>query len=230
MDLELHIFTNSTVNSPSTIHIEETYNSFKKTFNTEIEPTIWCDPHPNIKASNRYIQNLEKKFNKVIITKSLSDGYIQAISGSKAKYVFMLEHDWTFLNIANTLQEILFVMEQDKLMHLRFNQRNNIVKNTDYYLKENNNELFDYCITPSVSNNPHILNTEIYKIKALPMIQITEGSFGIEEILNASNEIEGCIYGGINYPQTIRHTDGRHLPTKKTLMKNFLDFIRIKKR
>lgn len=208
-EIELHIFTNSTINSPSTEHIEKTFDSFRDTFKIDIVPVIWCDPNPNKSKSKSYLKNLKNKFDVVNESTSLSDGYIRAIENSKSEFMFMLEHDWRFERIDNSISEILEVMRAHEIMHLRFNQRSNIVHKSDKYLVEKSSKFFKYCLTPSVSNNPHIINTRLYKEKALPFIQKNEGSYGIEEVLGEIDEIEGCIYGGIDNPKTIVHTDGR---------------------
>jgi len=45
--IELHIFTNSTVDhSPSTALVEQTAESFAVTFG-QVATTVWCDRHPN---------------------------------------------------------------------------------------------------------------------------------------------------------------------------------------
>jgi hypothetical protein len=167
------------------------------------------DRNPNVKKANSYRKNLLKHFKNVNESQSLSDGYIKAIKSSKKEYLFMLEHDWVFESIPNTLEEIIQVMEEEKIMHLRFNQRENIPIKSDKYLKEVESKLFKYCRTPSVSNNPHIINKRLYERMALPLIKNEKGSKGIEEVLCENENVEGCIYGGLNYPRVIVHTDGR---------------------
>lgn len=208
-NIELHIFTNSTVNAPSIEHIVKTYKSFVDTFSLKLEPTIWCDPNPNIRKSDAYMKKLKGFFDTVHLTSSLSDGYIRAIESSKSEFMFMLEHDWIFDNIDHGLDEILSVMKVDQIVHLRFNQRDNIVYKSDKYLQEVDAKIFKYCLTPSVSNNPHIINTNLYREKALTHLKRVDGSYGIEEVLGEVENIEGSIYGGLNHPRTIIHTDGR---------------------
>jgi hypothetical protein len=107
MNLELHVFTNSTINAPDTKIISQTYQSFQNIFGKNILPTVWCDPNPNISQAHQYILNLREIFPTVRLSQSLSDGYIKAINKSRAEYLFMLEHDWEFLpSITHTLEEV----------------------------------------------------------------------------------------------------------------------------
>lgn len=207
--IELHIFTNSTKSAPSTKLIENTFASFCKTFKNKLTSTIWCDIHPNVDRSTEYVTNLRKIFGTVNETISLSDGYTRAVKESSSKFLFMLEHDWIFNNnILHDLNTILDVMLEDDLLHLRFNKRINVGKKFDRGIMEVNNQKMSYCITPGVSNNPHIIQREKYKKLALPLINVREKSFGIEKELSSS-ELTGAIYGPINYPNTITHVDGK---------------------
>lgn len=211
MNLELHIFTNSTVNAPSTFHIEETYKSFKNKFNIETIPFIWCDINPNIEKSNDYLQNLKKIFNNIKITNSLSDGYVQAIESSKSKFMFMLEHDWTFNhNLKNNINEILEEMEYNNIIHLRFNQFLNGKYWRDKEVKEIKGKHFNFCQTKWISNNPHIINKELYLSTMFNNILIQKGSFGVEQAISYK-DYYGHIYGPLNLHATIGHLNGKKL-------------------
>lgn len=209
MNFELHIFTNSTVSAPSTTIIETTYESFCKCFNEEIIPIVWYDPKPNTDNADEYLINLKKIFPNVNLTTSLSDGYIKAITNSSAEFLFMLEHDWHFMpNITHSLNEICDLMTNDNIVHLRFNKRDNCPVRADKRLQEVKSSI-TYCITPFLSNNPHIIKKDLYLEKALPYIKNESGSKGIEQRLQKVKSIEGAIYGPLNYTNTIKHLDGR---------------------
>ena len=210
IDVELNLFTNSTVNSPSTDIILETYESFLNTFGDQILTTVWCDLNPNLEKSEEYFRNLKKIFSTVNKTNSLSEGYISSIIKSKSKYLFMLEHDWKFnSNISHTLEQILYYMNKENLWHLRFNKRRTEVRNADRWLRQRGDKNFYYCLTPSISNNPHIIDREKYIEYALPKIKLSHGSFGLEENLS-DTDIVGAIYGHLYYESTITHLDGRN--------------------
>lgn len=207
--IELHIFTNSTISAPSTRMIEATYNSFCNMFSKNLQVSVWCDPNPNLENSEEYIRNLKKIFSKVNITSSLSEGYIRAVNESESDFLFMLEHDWEFLpTIKHTLDEILKVINDDNIVHFRFNKRSNIVKKFDKELKEVKNEKMPYCFTNGLSNNPHIINKKKYINEALKFVSVREKTFGIEKELS-NRGIYAAIYGPENYPATISHKDGK---------------------
>jgi hypothetical protein len=190
--------------------IEQTFQSFKEIFSVDIQPTIWCDPNPNIEKSQEYLTNLKKIFPKVNQTNSLSDGYTRAIKESDADFLFMLEHDWEFLStITHSLNNIIEVMDQEKIIHLRFNKRSNVAKKFDKELKEVKHKKLTYCFTNGVSNNPHIINRKHYLDEALQYITVREKSFGIEKELS-NRGIYAAIYGPENYPATILHKDGKY--------------------
>lgn len=214
MTIELNIFTNSSANSPSTTHIENTYASYFKTFRYGLKTTVWCDVNPNTKLSDEYINNLKKIFDNVNLTGSLIQGYHTAIKNSNSEFMFMLEHDWDFKseNINHTLSQIIEGMRKDNILHLRFNKRTNQdAQGWDLNLVEIKGSIFDFCMTDCVSNNPHIINRQRWLDEASKYIDIRcNGAYGLEEFLTRS-PIRGAIYGPAGHPPTIYHTDGKHL-------------------
>lgn len=210
MKISLNIFTNSTLSAPRTDIIERTYKSFIDTFGDNYPVTVYCDPHPNYKQGKYYLEALEKLFPVVHKTDSLSDGYIKAVRNTDAEFCVMLEHDWQFNKplIKHSLEEICAEMSFRKLYHLRFNKRPNVVSGWDIGLKEINGNDVVYCETSVLSNNPHIIDRKKYIEKCLPLIEVKPGSKGIEENLTHCG-LTGAIYGGLNYPATVKHQDGR---------------------
>lgn len=190
--------------------IESTLKSFKKIFPIELKTTVWCDPNPNINNSEQYIKNLKNIFSQVNVTTSLSDGYVRSLKESNADFLFMLEHDWEFLpTIVHSLETIVDVMEDEKIVHLRFNKRSNVAKKFDRDLKEIKNSQMPYCTTNGLSNNPHIVNRKRYIDEAFKFIIVREKSFGIEKEIS-NKGIYAAIYGSENYPATILHKDGKN--------------------
>ncbi len=214
MKISLNLFTNSTLSAPRTDIIQRTYDSFCETFGNEYPVTVYCDPHPNYKQGKYYIEALEKIFPVVIKTDSLSDGYVQAVKNSDADFCMMLEHDWIFnkLHVTHPLEQICHVMKSEGIYHLRFNKRQNVVQGWDIGLNEkyfrDDFTHLSYCETSCLSNNPHIIDVKTYREKCLPLIQVKSGSKGIEENLTHVGLV-GAIYGGLNYPATVKHQDGR---------------------
>lgn len=177
--MTLNVFTHP-INNPT---IDQTVLSFIRTFGNDLPMKVWEDGRN---------------------TKGLADGYIKAVKECKSDYIFMLEHDWEFIHRPeHSLKEIIKMMNEEGIVHLRFNKRKNEAVNMDTYMKDKG----WYCATPFVSNNPHIISRKAYLgfieqgwIKNLP------GSRGIEEEL--SNYITGAVYGGVGYRQVIKHLNG----------------------
>jgi hypothetical protein len=192
--IELHIFTNP-VEKPV---FNMTYQSFVHTFGY-LEPQVWCHSSPD----DKYVNNLAGFY--VNFTQGLADGYIRAIQESKADYLFMLEHDWEFLNIDHRLEDIIDMMGREGLHYLRFNKRDNTPAVWDKWLEEIQGDI-PYCKTPQLSNNPHIIDRKKY-LKYVKYIQRLGGSKGVEECI--SKHLDGYIYGGLDHPATIRHLNGR---------------------
>jgi hypothetical protein len=214
--IELNIFTNCIPTSPNIEIIKETYDSFVKTFGN-IQTTIYLDPHPLEANFEPYRANLEQYFKcKIIKTNSLSDGYIKSIKNSKADYLFQLEHDWSFNSdlIKHSLNEITEVMAKRDIYHFRFSKHHNTLKpelmKWQTVMNERECDGLKYCETDNVSNNPHIIDRKKY-LEFLDRIELSTGSKGIEEKLTKKGLI-GCQYGGLDYPPTIKHLQG-----KKTL-------------
>ena len=212
MKISLNIFTNSTLSAPRTDIIERTYKSFIDTFGDNYPVTVYCDPHPNYKQGKYYLEALEKLFPVVHKTDSLSDGYIKAVRNTDAEFCVMLEHDWQFNKplIKHSLEEICKTMASHGLYHIRFNKRSNVISGWDIGLTEKHVPLrdFTWCETSVLSNNPHIIQVKPYREKCLPLLQVKPGSKGIEENLTHCG-LTGAIYGGLNYPATVKHIDGR---------------------
>lgn len=216
MTIELSIFTNCINTAPSIAIIKKTYESFVETFG-EIPYKIYLDPHPNEAAYPEYKKNLEKYFKGAVIipTTGLSDGYKKSIRESGADYLFQLEHDWSFVTplIGHSLQEIMETMTAEGIYHFRFSKHENrlhpdLLKwQTIMTAKECRRTGIRYCETDNLSNNPHIIDRRKY-LGFLDRILTRTGARGIEENLTKKGLV-GCQYGGLNYPPTIKHLQGR---------------------
>jgi len=216
--IQLNLFTNCTQSAPSTEMIKRTYSSFCDCFG-ELPVIVYMDVNPMRRNAEKYSDNLQKYFKNVIITNSLSQGYVSAIKNSNADFLFNLEHDWIFNKdlIKHSLDEITQAMDTYGLYHFRFNKRANINAGweTDVRLIQNsynikNRPSIDYCLTTVISNNPHIINRCYYLENFMNRIKIMPGSKGIEKELS-TGDLTGAIYGGLNYPATAHHLDGRRL-------------------
>ena len=210
--IELKVFTNCThhIKNHQTIH--DTIKSFENTFG-QYPMQIFVDRNPNLKDSDDYIHALKERYSDVQISDSLSDGYIKAINQSKSEFLFMLEHDWSFIKerIHHKLEEICDIMKRDSLHHLRFNRFDNNYKKKFYGTKTYLEPIFkceEYIKVRAAANNPHLIYSNIYKRDLMKYIKKDKSSFGIEQNLENSQG-NFAIYGSINHQHTITHTDGR---------------------
>jgi hypothetical protein len=209
--IELNLFTNCSIYSPSIEIIKETYISFCQTFDPgqEIKVKVFCDSHPFAERINEYVINLKRLFDEIHVTDSLSDGYLESIRRSSKPFLFQLEADWVFNNnVDHSLSEILSVMECNNLYHFRFNKRQNIAAGWDKKLSECCCDGLNYCLTGTLSNNPHIIDRVKYEKDISKMIKPRPGSKGIEEMLSRRG-LTGAIYGPLHHAAAVTHIDGR---------------------
>jgi hypothetical protein len=211
--MELNIFTNCSIFAPSVEILKETYISFCQTFDPEqkIPVTVYCDKNPKHFVLSAYIKNLEKLFDNIEITNSLSEGYIKSIASGTSEYLFQIEHDWVFNNeyITHYLEEIIDFMRISKTYHFRFNKRSNKVSGWDKIMKPGKINGFNFCQSNNLSNNPHIIDREFYQKKLFKLIKVSPGSKGIEERLNMAGKYKSILYGPEGHPATVTHIDGR---------------------
>jgi hypothetical protein len=221
LDTSLCVYTNcSKFNSNDIDLITTTIESFNNTFDiSNINKIIvFIDSNPetqNFHTYQRQIENYLLKWKdknpQVISTLGLSDGYLKSLSLINSKFIFQLEHDWIFVkeHIQHDLSEILSMMEKNNLHYLRFNKRENIAYFWDKYIKEIIMDDIKVCETPNMSNNPHIINREIYRKEEYDkIIKLKQGSHGIEEEFNLNKKV-GYLYGKESHPATIIHLDGK---------------------
>lgn len=213
MNIALNIFTNCTSTAPNTDTIRRTYDSFCDCFGGEFPVVVWIDPHPVVNKCEKYAENLLKMFDNIKKRQSLSDTYKSSIEYNDSDYLFQLEHDWQFnKNLINhSLSELTEIMSQNNIYHLRFNKRANLKAGWDTQFKENEFSGVKFCVSNNISNNPHIIDRKRYLKDHINHIKILPGSKGIEEELNATGKYYSAVYGPLNYPATVTHTDGRKL-------------------
>lgn len=212
--IALNLFTNTTSTAPSTDIIRRTIQSFWTAFEP-IELRIYIDENPNRGKFQEYYKNLSQLFPEITITKtnSLSDGYVKSINQCKADYLFQLEWDWNFNKhlINHSLSDLCRIMSENNIYHLRFNKRPNTKSGWDTQFTENEFSGVKFCVSNNISNNPHIIDRKRYLQDQINHIKILPGSKGIEEELNATGKYYSAVYGPLNYPATVTHTDGRKL-------------------
>lgn len=216
--IRLNIFSNATNDAPSLDVIERTWQSFVDTFGY-VPMTIYVDPHPNFAAYNAYRRALTERFGcEVVQTTGLAEGFVQSIETSTEDYLFQLEHDWVFdqEKIQHSLPQILDVMAAEDLFYMRFNRFPNTWTEREAkwqsFVDEKHSDAgtgMNYCVTDNLSNNPHILNRKYYLDNFVKLIDRTLPGAGLVEEVLTRKGFTGALYGGLNYPATVIHTDGR---------------------
>jgi hypothetical protein len=177
--------------------------------------TVYVHPEPFPKSFDGYCVHVRRYFKKyggctIVNTNGLSDGYLQSIQQAKTDYLFQLEHDWLFEKhlINHSLDTILEALSAAKANYMRFNKEPNGL--TKYQLKIEQFELgtVTVCNSYGRSNNPHIIDANLYREKFAGYIDTSlGGSKGVEELMPV---FQGdYIYGPVGYPPTIKHFSGR---------------------
>lgn len=205
----LAIMTNATNTCLTDPTIFNTINSWKQYFGEPENIEIFLDPNPNPHLLDEYRQSIVDKLGiEPIITTSLSDGYRQALE-MNYEFIFYVEHDWLFEGVKHSVGDILGMMKTDRRWFMLFNQHKNIdmpeLARWQSYLKPHNN---NYCLTDRISNNPHIIWRDMYRSKAMHLVDWTVPGAGmIEQVLEKKFEV--AVYGEYGKEPTIIHTDGR---------------------
>lgn len=194
MNITVAFMTNYTLDIPNTKKQKDTIESFYKIFkpNDKIEINIFCDEKPLSKikgefqlfngekcnnyktAGTEYEKKLKEidylKDANIIKTKSLCDGYIQAVKMCKTDYLFFLEHDWIFLdNIKHTIQELINFMDNNKDINcILFNKLVN--RPLNYQTIKQLKKEIPVCLTNRQSNNPNILRIKHARDFRVPLI------------------------------------------------------------
>lgn len=214
IDVGLSIYTNSSDKAPGPLVdiIKETYDSFCTTFRT-IKPIVYFDPMPNVDASEEYYEHLIHMFDDVRMCRSLADGNYLSIKEHTSPFIFNLEHDWRFVgeNISHSLDQIVETMENWAVPHLRFNKRSNRPnKGRDGELEERMIGDIPVCVTKWVSNNPNIINRNMYRTHCVSFIRNRDSHKPGDHERNMSKTgYKSAIYGGLHHPATTVHLDGR---------------------
>lgn len=181
--------------------IDRTLESFEATFG-QYEYTVYVDSHPKTHEFSEYHDKLKSRFRHVVETGGLADGYIASVKKAQSAYLFQLEHDWLFAGpIKHSLEQLCDIMARDGLYHLRFNKRTNRAGKWDRFLEDHS----EYCVTPCLSNNPHLIDVARYREVALPLLRRRAGNKGVESELSKPTVLRGAIYGPVGYPATVRH-------------------------
>jgi hypothetical protein len=173
----------------------------------------------------KYLENLNNyiKFNsniKIIERKNhghLTGNLRNALQYVNSKFILVIQHDLPFIKKFD-IQKVIYDMEENNnIKYVRFNRRINIKAGfdnlNDLFGKQVKQENYTYTRTPAWSDQNHLCLTRYYS--DIVMKECHDGCF-MEQILHGKNINEELhkkygtyLFGELNYPQVIKHTDGR---------------------
>lgn len=174
----------------------------------------------------KYLENLNKyitSFSNIKIVERKDHGHLtgnirNALQYVNSKYILIIQHDLPFISKFD-IQKIIYDMEEnDNIKYVRFNKRKNIKTGFDelnnlfgLQVKQKN---YTYTRTPAWSDNNHLCLTSYYT--DIVMKECPNG-IPMEVYLHGKNKNEEThkkygtyLFGELNYPQVIKHTDGRN--------------------
>jgi len=220
------IITASFIKShPSIEFIKNTIQSLKYTNMKPTTPIILAHDYSDDIKYKHYLDKLkayisDKPNIKIIVRDThghLTGNIRNAFNYINTKYVLIIQHDLPFVN-KFSIEKVIEDMEKNtELKHVRFNRRDNIKYGFDalnnLFGKETQSKNYVYTRTPGWSDQNHLCLAEYYKNLVLrqcedgkPMEKQLHKKTTNEEIHNIYGTY---LFGGLNQPKFIKHTDGR---------------------
>ena len=171
------------------------------------------------KELNHYV----KAFPNIMIVTRETHGHLvgnirNALHYVTTKYILVIQHDLPFVRSFDIQKVISDMEENPSIKYVRFNKRNNIKSGfdalNDLFGLQQEQTNYTYTRTPAWSDNNHICTTSYYN--TIVMKECSDG-YPMEICLHGKNvnlethNIYGTyLFGPLDYPQTIYHTDGRN--------------------
>ena len=172
-----------------------------------------------------YLQNLTeyiKPYSNIVIVQRNSHGHLtgnirNSLKYVNSKYILLVQHDFPFIRNFNIENVINDMEENPMIKHVRFNKRNNVKRRWDaqnnlfgLHVKQSN---YTYTRTPAWSDNNHICLTSYYN--NIIMKECPDGC-AMEKKLKSQargpkwhKKFGTYMFGEVNNPAVIKHTDGR---------------------
>ena len=174
----------------------------------------------------KYFEKLDdyiKSYSNIKIIKRKYHGHLtgnirNALPYVNSKYILVIQHDLPFIKMFD-IQKVIYDMEEnDNIKYVRFNKRKNIKIGfdavNDLFGAQLKQENYTYTRTPAWSDNNHLCLTRYYN--DVVMKECPDGC-AMEHILHGKNKNEKMhkkygtyLFGELNHPQVIKHTDGKH--------------------
>tara|TARA_B100000963_G_scaffold361988_1_gene401678 strand:+ start:1161 stop:1850 length:690 start_codon:yes stop_codon:yes gene_type:complete len=226
MDLLTILITASFIPShPSIKIIQETIESLKLInipTNTKI---ILAHDYNSSNNYSKYLKKLNeyiKSYSNIEIVIRTTHGCLtgnirNALQYINSKYLLVIQHDLPFIKCVDIQKVIEDMEENNNIKYVRFNKRKNIKTGSDVinflFGLQQKQKNYTYTRTPAWSDNNHLCLTSYYT--SIIMKECQDGGF-MEHKLQGKIKNEEIhkkygtyIFGELNHPQIIKHTDGR---------------------
>ena len=215
----LNLFSNVASADPARCLAGHAARSFIAAFDPaathDLRIRLFCDPNPHPEGWDAWVAAVRDALPghevQAVRTRGLADGYLRSLEVSEGRVACQLEHDFVVLpdRIGHTLPQLLAAMAAGRVTHLRFNKRWNRAVGYDAFMDPVAPAGVPLCRVPGRSNNPHLLDLAHARAHVAPWIDRTatraEGIEGRVELFAGG----GHVYGGLGWPATVGHLDGR---------------------
>jgi GTP:adenosylcobinamide-phosphate guanylyltransferase len=220
------IITSSHIPShPKITIIKDTIESLSKTNMAKDTKIILAHDFSEHINYIQYLQNLKEyivdKANIQIVVRDthghLTGNIRNAFNFINTEYVLIIQHDLPFVENFDLEKVVEDMKNNPELKYVRFNKRKNIKTGSDalndLFGKQFVLKNYTYTRTPSWSDNNHLCRSDYYKDLILkecddgkPMELYLIKKSQTEDI---HNKYGTYIFGELNNPRMIKHTDGR---------------------
>jgi hypothetical protein len=222
-DITIILSTSPMPSHPSTAFVDEVVESIYK-FLFRFERTkiiITCDGTNECNESyEHFILNLEEKYKgyeDIEIIKKPEFGHLTgnlrfAIERVETEFVFLVQHDISFLRFVDIAKVIEDMRANPQLKHVRFNKRRNTRKRGDYNLgKKRVDANYKYISTPQWSDQNHICTVDYFKNEILTRVNKGFMEHTMRRKVRGKHGVFGTyLFGDHNDPSATCHLQGRH--------------------
>ncbi len=172
----------------------------------------------------KYLENLHSQYSHrkdIIINVRKTKGHLtgnvrDALKHVNTEFILLLQHDLPFVRNVDISRVMEDMVENTNLKHVRFNKRKNIRKgvdgNVNLFGLQQKQTNYIYTRTPGWSDQNHLALKEYYD--NIVMKECSDGSFMENTMMKKSpynhQKYGTYIFGELNHPQMIEHTDGRN--------------------
>ena len=222
-DITIVLSTSPMPSHPSTAFVDEVVDSIYK-FLFRHEKTkiiITCDgTRERNEDYEAFIVNLEDKYKDnadIAIIKKPEFGHLTgnlrfAIEYVETEFVFLVQHDISFLRYVDIAKVLEDMRNNPELKHVRFNKRLNTRARGDYNLGRKRVEAnYKYISTPQWSDQNHICTVDYFKNEILTRVHKGFMEHTMRRKARRKHDVFGTfLFGDHKDPAVTCHLQGRH--------------------